>query len=309
METATTIRSSIAANFANDWVYQKVMENIMTRKNMVVVGGGGRLGSWFVQYFSTCGWSVAVVEANDQRSPAHIVPEFDVIMLAVPHPVAPSVIQSYGRFLTEDHLLVDLSSVKSATVKAIEGLKSEVLLLHPMWSPQVSTMSGQTMIVCHEGRHALLSRMLLDEFENSDVILNMLSAEEHDRIMALVQVATHAMLIGLGELHRLSGFTPETLTACESPIYRMISAMLGRMLSHQGELYADIALSNPYGTDAVIGMAKCLTAFGDILRDGNREGFLQLFRRVQEYREQEIPSAVADSATMIEALAKKRGRR
>jgi chorismate mutase/prephenate dehydrogenase len=279
----------------------------MSRKNVVIVGGGGRLGSWFVRYFNDCGWSVSVVEANDQRSPAHIVPEFDVVLLAVPHPVSPVVIESYGRFLTEDHLLVDLSSVKSATAQATRNLKSEVLLVHPMWSPQVPTMNGQTMVICRDGRHDLLSRILLDEFENSGVILTMLSAEEHDRVMALVQVATHAMLLGLGELHRLSGFTAETLTACESPIYRMISAMLGRMLSHQAELYADIALCNPYGPDAVIGLAKCLTDFGEILKDENRKGFLDLFEGIQDYRGQEIPIAVADSATMIEALAKKRG--
>jgi len=281
----------------------------MNRKNMGIIGGGGRLGSWFVRYFNECGWSVAIVEASDQRSPASIVPELDVIVLAVPHPVAPSVITSYARFLTEDQLLVDLSSVKSATVQATQDLKSEVLLVHPMWSPQVPIMSGQTMIVCKEGRHNHLSRMILDEFKNSDVIVSTLSAEEHDRVMALVQVATHAMLIGLGELHRLSGFTAETLTACESPIYRMISAMLGRMLSHQGELYADIALCNPYGTEAVTGLAECLTTFGQILKDGNRKEFLELFKRVQQFREQEIPSAIADSATMIEALAKKRVKR
>lgn len=281
----------------------------MNRRNMGIVGGAGRLGSWFVQYFNNRGWSVTVVEADDQRSPAQIVPALDVILLAVPHPVSPSVIRSYGRFLTEDHLLVDLSSVKSATAEAVQDLKSEILLVHPMWSPQVPTMSGQTMIVCHEGRHAQLSSVLLEDFENSGVILNMLSAEEHDRVMALVQVATHAMLIGLGELHRQSGFPPETLTACESPIYRMISAMLGRMLSHQGELYADIALCNPYGTSAVTGLTRCLSTIGEILKDGNRDGFLELFNKVHGYREQEIQSAVADSATMIEALAKKREKR
>jgi prephenate dehydrogenase len=281
----------------------------MNRRNIGIVGGCGRLGSWFVQYFNDRGWSVTVVEAEDQRSPAQIVPELDVILLAVPHPVSPSIINSYGRFLTDDHLLVDLSSVKSATAQASQGLRSEVLLVHPMWSPQVSTMSGQTMIVCNEGRHALLSNILLQEFENSGVILNKLSADEHDRVMALVQVATHAVLIGLGELHRQSGFLPETLTACESPIYRMISAMLGRMLSHQGELYADIALCNPYGTAAVSGLARCLAGFGEILQNGDRDEFLDLFNKVQVYREQEIQSAVADSATMIEALARKRAER
>jgi chorismate mutase/prephenate dehydrogenase len=276
---------------------------------MVVIGGGGRLGSWFVRYFSNCGWAVAVVEENDHRSPSHIVPDFDVVLLAVPHPVAPAVIESYGRVLSEDHLLIDLSSVKSATALAVQNLKSEVLLAHPMWSPQVPTMSGQTMVICREGRHNLLTRNVLDNFENSGVILNLLSAEEHDRVMALVQVANHAMLLGLGELHRMSGFNAEDLTACESPIYRMVSAMLGRMLSHQAELYADIALCNPYGPNAVTALAKCLTDLGEIITKGNRQEFLKLFERVQEYRVQEISSAVADSATMVEALAEKRGKR
>jgi len=279
----------------------------MNRKNIVIVGGGGRLGSWFARYFNDCGWHIAIVEAKDTCSPAEIAANWETIMLAVPHPVASEVIESYAPYISDKNLLVDISSVKSKINLASQDLKSEVLLIHPMWSPQVKDMHGQTIVVCNEGRHARLSGMILEEFQNSGAILNYLSAEEHDRVMALVQVASHAMLLGLGELHRMSGFKAESLTASESPIYRMISAALGRILSHQAELYADIALCNPYGAATVTRLAECLTEFGEMLRAGRRDDFLLHFQKLQEYRADEVESAVADSATMIEALAQKRG--
>jgi prephenate dehydrogenase len=289
----------------------------MKNEKIVVVGGKGRLGSWFIRYFSASGWQTECVDVDDTRTPMEIAKSGQIIFLAVPHPLAPKVIREVGVHLSHDQLLVDVSSVKSHVAEACNHLVCQLLLIHPMWSPQVSEMRGQAMIVCtpditdhcshsaqHEG-HGYIANKLLKQFNQSGVLLNTTSVNDHDRIMALVQVATHATLLGLGRLYSASGFECTTLTACESPIYRMISAMIGRLLSHQPELYIDIALHNAHGPTTIAKLAQYINDISNLVNTANREELIKLFRGLHAYNEPGIESAVHDTAIMIQALATK----
>jgi prephenate dehydrogenase len=276
----------------------------MDKQGVAIIGGKGRLGSWFCRFFEDRGWRVSAIDGGGQHSHAAIASCHAVLVFAVPHVLAPAVIAEWGGVLTADHLLIDLSSVKTDTTKACSTLVAETLLVHPMWSPQVASMSGQTMVVCVEGRHGERTREVLEMFTQAGVRMQRLSVEDHDKVMALVQVVNHAALLAVGLAQGQSGIPVSVLSDSESPIYRMMSAMLGRMLSHQPELYADIALSNPYGAEALTALRESVQAVEDAVKRGDHAAYLRLFESVRVDRQAEISSAVSDSAVMVEALAR-----
>jgi prephenate dehydrogenase len=272
------------------------------KKAVAVVGGGGRLGSWFVRFFTDQGYTVTVVEVGDNRTKKDIAMHHSIIVCATPHRIAPDIIRNWSEVTGDEHLIVDLSSVKTHTASACVGQKFEFLLLHPMWSPQVPTMKGQTLIVCSEGGVGVKSQELLKLFEIAGARLCYTTPDEHDKMMSMIQVVSHGALLAIGLTHQWSGLSSEKLSQSESPVYRMMSAMLGRMLSHQPELYADIATINPYGGEGLKSLRKAVEVIEEMVTRGDSDGYARLFAGVQSHRESEISHAVEDSALMIAAL-------
>lgn len=279
---------------------------MMDTSRIAIIGGDGRLGSWFGRFFSERGFSVSSVDAGDTRAREEIASDYSVLVFAVPHRVAPAVLQEWREVVTAEHLSIDLSSVKTHVAAALALSQGEHLLIHPMWSPQVPTMAGQTMVVCREGELGAKSQKMITLFEREGVRLTYLTAVEHDRIMATIQVASHAALLAIGIAHEQSGFAAADLSAVESPIYRMISAMIGRMLSHQSELYADIAMENPFGAEAIGVVRRAIESVEQAAAKGDRGEYVKLLEGVRHHRMGEVEDAVSDSGIMIEALARVR---
>jgi chorismate mutase/prephenate dehydrogenase len=280
----------------------------MNERGVAVIGGRGRLGSWFVEFFRGHGYDVSSIDVGDQACPKEVVSRNSILIFALPHRIAPSIIKEWGNVVGDDHLVVDLSSVKSRVFEVCVHFSSEVLLLHPMWSPQVKSMSGQTMICCQEkeGYHRKKAENLISLFQSADVRLSYLSVDEHDRIMSFIQVASHGMLVALGLAYSNSGLSIAKLASAESPVYRMISSMIGRMLSHQSELYADIAIENPYGLEALSLVRKAIELVEDLVRAGDNSGYASVIDSLKASWQGAISLAVEDSSVMIEALARTR---
>lgn len=165
------------------------------------------------------------------------------------------------------------------------------------------------MVVCREGKPGEWSEEIVRLFEQSGVRLSYLTVVEHDQIMATIQVASHAALLAIALAHERSGFPVSHLSAVESPIYRMISAMIGRMLSHQPELYADIAIENPFGAEAIGVVRGALEEVERVVAAGDRGGYVKLIEGMLHHREGEVEEAVRDSGIMVEALARARSRK
>jgi prephenate dehydrogenase len=208
--------------------------------------------------------------------------------------------------MTEEHLVVDLSSVMSKIQSACANIRAELLHIHPMWSPQVSSMAGQTMVISASKELSERATQLVEIFKRQRVVLAYLTVEEHDRIMAIIQVTSHAAILAVGLAYKESGFSVAQLTQVESPVYRMMSAMVGRMVSHQSELYADIAILNQFGSEAVSNLRGAVERIEEAILAQDSLGYQALVDLVRQHRISEISTAVDDSSTMIEALALKR---
>jgi len=63
--------------------------------------------------------------------------------------------------------------------------------------------------------------------------------------MAVVQGLTHYVTLGMAGTMRRLGVTPEDTMAFMSPIYQIEMSLVGRLLSQDPDLYADILMLNP----------------------------------------------------------------
>ena len=88
-------------------------------------------------------------------------------------------------------LLVELTSVKTPFEALITALPCEVLSLHPMFSPSLPSVRGQSCIDCSANQGGALANYFRSLLEEEGLSFVSMTPDEHDRTMAIVQGLTH----------------------------------------------------------------------------------------------------------------------
>jgi prephenate dehydrogenase len=273
----------------------------LRRKNrMLIVGGTGGTGSWFARYFKDHGFLVLVWGPSGRIDVAERlgvefahdllaeVAESDVVLLSVPIKETAKVIEEVAPRMRPGSLLMDVTSLKSEPMRTMmrwapEGV--EVLGTHPMFGPTISTIRGQTVILVPAAGRCNSWLLPMEEiFREDGARVEVLGAEEHDRIMAVVQALTHFAYISIGSTLRSLDFDVAHSRQFMSPVYEIMIDFVGRILAQSPELYASIQ-ENPEAErvrEAYIEECKRLAKLAD---DGDSAGFMDAMRSAADHFE------------------------
>jgi 4-amino-4-deoxyprephenate dehydrogenase len=104
-----------------------------------------------------------------------------------------------------------------------------------------------------------------------------MSAEEHDRAMAAVQVATHGAILAFGMALGASGYDMEKISAVTTPPHRLLLALLARIMSASPEVYWEIQTANPFADELRQGLAEAMGRLQQMVAGGDYDGFLRSF--------------------------------
>jgi len=223
---------------------------------MLIVGGTGETGSWFARYFKDRGFRVSVwgpsgkVEVADKLGvdfAHHLEDEVrksDILLLSVPIKETVQVIEDLAPLMKPGGLLMDVTSLKSDPMKAMRECAPqgvEVLGSHPMFGPTMRDIVGQTVIlVPEEGRCERWLPIIKEIFEGGGANVEIVSADDHDEIMAVVQALTHFAYISVGATLKALNFDVSKSRKFMSPVYEIMIDFVGRILAQSPELYASI---------------------------------------------------------------------
>ena len=172
------------------------------------------------------------------------------------------VIEEIAPLLARNQLLCDFTSLKVRPVEAMLKSKANVVGLHPMFGPTVSSLKSQTIIVCPVRVEEHLLDNLLGVFRAEGARCTLATPEEHDRMMAVVQGLTHYVTLCMADSLRRLGIAIGTTEAFTSPVYQIELSLMGRLLSQDAGLYADILQQNPYVPEV---LEACRSSAADLL--------------------------------------------
>jgi prephenate dehydrogenase len=209
-----------------------------------IIGGTGGIGSWFADFFRKEGYTVQVSGRAAGLRPAEMAGVCSVVIVSVPIGVTQEIIGEVGRYMKQESLLMDLTSLKTKPVSSmLESSVSEVIGLHPLFGPGESTLNGQNIVLCPARGERWLPwvRKVLGA-KGANLIET--TPERHDEIMAVVQALNHLDTIVLGLAIRRSGLDRDVLNTFSTPIFRGKLAMIDKVFSHPG-LYTEIIAANP----------------------------------------------------------------
>jgi prephenate dehydrogenase len=139
--------------------------------------------------------------------------------------------------------------------------KANVVGLHPMFGPTVSSLKGQTIIICPARVEDAALQNLLAVFQNEGARCTIATPEEHDRMMAVVQGLTHYVTLCMAESIRRLGIDITATQEFTSPVYQIELSLMGRLLSQDPDLYADILQQNPFVPEV---LGACRSSAGEL---------------------------------------------
>ncbi len=262
---------------------------------VLIIGGAGNMGQWFARAFKKKSYAVSIVDI-DPHAPevarelgigfvkdedvTKAVGDFDVVLISVPINVTEEVIDKVAPHMLPDSLLMDVTSVKKGPIKAMRKAPKGVELIgtHPMFGPTVSEPIGQTVIlVTVEGRCENWLPKIVAFFESGRAHVEFLSAEEHDRMMAVIQGLTHFAYIAVGATMDALEFDLSESRRFMSPVYEIMVDFVGRILAQNPHLYAMIQASPDVERvrNAFVGQCLELSKSAEL---GESEKFVRLMR-------------------------------
>lgn len=259
--------------------------------SILILGGTGQTGSWFARYFKEKGFDVAIwgpsgrVEVAERLGVRYAwemmaeVERSDIVLVSVLIEKTVEMIRQVAPHMHPGSLIMDVTSIKSEPVKAMatyaaEGV--EVLGTHPMFGPTMPGLRGQTIILTPaEGRTGKWLSVMQSLFQSDGAHVEVLDAEEHDQIMAVVQALTHFAYIGIGAALLALDFDVQRSRRFMSPVYEIMLDFVGRILDQDPELYASIQKNPKAAAVRQTFIAECMR-LSEKADAGDNEGFKKI---------------------------------
>ena len=99
-----------------------------------IIGGLGRMGRWFAEFFRQAGFPVLISDLDTDISCEDLAGLCRVFIVSVPMEALPDVVSRLGPLLPEESFMTDLCSLKQMQVACmLEHTSCEVTGTHPLW--------------------------------------------------------------------------------------------------------------------------------------------------------------------------------
>jgi prephenate dehydrogenase len=246
-----------------------------------IVGGLGRMGSWFAELMERQGRTVLRSDLHTDLSPAAMTPRCDVVVIAVPISETLKVIREIGPLVSERGLLMDLTSVKRAPLEAMLACSTaQVVGLHPLLGPEAGSNSGGRVVVCR-GRGESGLAWIAGMLERSGLQVVHVEAEEHDRMMGLIQGAHHFSTLALALSIGRSGFHVSVLSQCATETFRERLERIRSMMEQPADLFGSLLMDNPAAAEFSERYLEGAGELFEMISKGDRGAFKEVFESLR----------------------------
>jgi chorismate mutase/prephenate dehydrogenase len=282
----TLIRSSLTSQERD----RVVAEGKGNGRRVLVIGGAGQMGGWFVDFFASQGFSTVVADTGIEDGPNSFSDwrnagvDYDVIVVATPLAVSGQILGGLAE-LKPGGLIFDIGSLKTPLREGLERLADagcQVASIHPMFGPETELLSGRHLIFvdvgCSEATAAakeLFSATMVDELD--------MNLDDHDRLIAYVLGLSHALNIAFFTALAESGEAAPQLAKLSSTTFDaqlLVSALVAQDNPH---LYFEIQKLNKFGLAPLDALCESAEQIRRMVAEGDEAGFVSLMQKGHEY--------------------------
>jgi chorismate mutase / prephenate dehydrogenase len=260
-------------------------------RRVLVIGGAGLMGRWFVDFLSSQGFAVEVAD------PAGVYPgvvcvddwrktdlQQDFIMLATPLGVTDAILRDLA-LRRPPGVIFDIGSLKSPLRAGLLALRShgcKVTSVHPMFGPDTELLSGRHVIFVDLGSAPALEAVK-ELFAPTMAEQVVMSLDDHDRLIAYVLGLSHALNIAFFTALADSGEAAPRLARLSSTTFDAQLDVASRVARDNPDLYYEIQSLNDYGAESLEALSKAVERIRTAVLSQDHAAFVALMRRGHDY--------------------------
>lgn len=262
-----------------------------TGKRALVIGGSGKMGSWFVRFLASQGFQVEVADPAPFPGDVKQFPDFREVELSHDVLVVAAPLLATNEILTElaaappRGLVFDIGSLKSplrSGLKALVAAGAKVASLHPMFGPDTELLSGRHVIVVDVGVPGAAEEA--DRLFASTLAVRVdMDLESHDRLVAYVLGLSHALNIAFFTALADSREAAPKLATLSSTTFDQQLAVAEKVAGESPRLYFEIQSLNDYGGESLAALLHAVERLRSVVRAGDERGFAALMERGRDY--------------------------
>jgi chorismate mutase/prephenate dehydrogenase len=257
---------------------------------VLVIGGAGKMGRWFVNFFNSQGFTTSIADAAgppdkaDFRDWKDAGVDYDVIVVAAP-------IATSGRILGElaelrpRGLVFDIGSLKTPLRDGLNALRDagcKVASLHPMFGPDTELLSTRHLIFVDAGcaaatttAKALFAATMVEQLD--------MTLDDHDRLIAYVLGLSHALNIAFFTALAESAEAAPKLAKLSSTTFDSQLVVASAVARENPHMYFEIQNLNEFGLRPLDALCDSVMRIRQLVADGNESGFVEVMNRGREY--------------------------
>jgi prephenate dehydrogenase len=215
-----------------------------------IIGGGGRMGQWALTLFNSLGYNNLFYHGRNRKedleestgakfidNKKEIAEVSDLLIVSVPISKTLDIIHEVGKFVNDEMIFADFTSVKKKACEAMGKYSKRVVGIHPMFKETVKDLKNKNIVLTPldvEGQREDVE-FLRKMFGESGAKIRIVSPEVHDKITSFNQAGVHLMLMTYGNLLksycRKNGITLADLESLNTPNSQLMNLLLGRFLA------------------------------------------------------------------------------
>ena len=251
------------------------------KENIIgVIGGTGGMGRWFAGLLQEERYKVHVCGRKTPLAIEDLLRLCNVIVVAVPIAATAEVIRQIGPLMAADSLLMDLTSLKKEPVELMLSCsRASVIGCHPLFGPLLQDVTGQNVVLCPARGRSRWIYWLRMIFENKGLIVTETTTEEHDQMMAVVQVLNHLNTVTLGLALANAGNPLTEINKFSTPIFQTKVEIIKKVFTENPGLYVDIITRNPAAEKMLDLYEKALTDIRALVKSGDGTQLKKMIER------------------------------
>ena len=284
------LRRLIRSSLASQERERVIAEGKGDGQRALVIGGAGKMGGWFVDFFISQGFDTTIADRSIEDRPGRFRNwtdagvDYDVIVVAAPLAVSGRILAQLA-VLKPRGLVFDIGSLKSPLIDGLAELRDagcKVTSLHPMFGPDTRLLSGRHLIFCDAGvpEATVAAREL---FSSTMVERIDMGLDDHDRLIAYVLGLSHALNIAFFTALAESGEAAPKLANMSSTTFDaqlLVSAAVARDNPH---LYFEIQNLNKFGLDPLDALCEAANRIRETVAGGDEQAFVELMEKGRQY--------------------------
>ncbi len=257
----------------------------------LVIGGGGKMGRWFVDFLDSQGFAVLVADPHNQADGFNQVDDwhltddnFDVTVIAAPIGISAIIIDEMA-VAGRAGLVFDIGSLKSPLESGLRKMAANglnVTSLHPMFGPDTELLSGRHVLFLEVGAPEATqqARKLFASTMARQIDMDI---AEHDGLIAYVLGLSHALNIAFFTSLAESGEHLPRLADLSSTTFDEQLKVAEKVGAENPQLYFEIQHLNPHGLAPLRALADAVQKIITQVEAGDEAAFVELMQRGSDY--------------------------